>query len=116
VTGWSGRVRCAFNGLGLVLRSQDSARIQAIAALAVVVLGVALRVSAPEWCALVLAIALVLTAEALNTSIESAIDVVSPEFHELAGRAKDVAAGAVLIAALGSVVVGLLVFVPHLWR
>jgi diacylglycerol kinase len=77
VTGWSGRVRCAFNGLGLVLRSQDSARIQAIAALAVVVLGVALRVSAPEWCALVLAIALVLTAEALNTSIESAIDVVS---------------------------------------
>jgi diacylglycerol kinase len=116
VTGWSGRVRCAFNGLGLVFRSQDSARIQAVAALAVVVLGVALRVSAPEWCALVLAMALVLTAEALNTSIESTIDLVSPEFHELAGRAKDVAAGAVLIAALGSVVVGLLVFVPHFWR
>jgi len=116
VTGWSGRVRCAFNGLGLVFRSQDSARIQAIAALAVVVLGVALRVSAPEWCALVLAMVLVLTAEALNTSIESTIDLVSPEFHELAGRAKDVAAGAVLIAALGSVTVGLLVFVPHLWR
>jgi diacylglycerol kinase len=116
VTGWSGRVRCAFNGLGLVFRSQDSARIQAIAALAVVVLGVALRVSVPEWCALVLAMALVLTAEALNTSIESTIDLVAPEFHELAGRAKDVAAGAVLIAALGSVVVGLLVFVPHLWR
>lgn len=116
VTGWSERVRCAFNGLGLVLRSQDSARIQAIAALAVVVLGVALRVSAPEWCALVLAIALVLTAETLNTSIESTIDLVSPEFHELAGRAKDVAAGAVLIAALGSVAVGLLVFVPHFWR
>ena len=116
MTGWSGRVRCAFNGLGLVFRSQDSARIQAVAALAVVVLGVALRVSAPEWCALVLAMALVLTAEALNTSIESAIDLVSPQFHELAGRAKDVAAGAVLIAALGSVGVGLLVFVPHLWR
>lgn len=116
VTGWPGRVRCAFNGLGLVFRSQDSARIQAFAALSVVVLGVALRVSAPEWCALVLAIALVLTAEALNTSIESATDLVSPEFHELAGRAKDVAAGAVLIAALGSVAVGLLVFVPHFWR
>ena len=116
MTGWSGRVRCAFNGLGLVFRSQDSARIQAVAALAVVVLGVALRVSAPEWCALVLAMALVLTAEALNTSIESTIDLVSPEFHELAGRAKDVAAGAVLIAALGSVAVGLLVFVPHFWR
>ena len=116
MTGWAGRVRCAFNGLGFVFHSQDSARIQAIAALAVVVLGVALRVSAPEWCALVLAMALVLTAEALNTSIESTIDLVSPEFHVLAGRAKDVAAGAVLIAALGSIAVGLLVFVPHLWR
>ena len=116
MTGWSGRVRCAFNGLGLVFRSQDSARIQLIAALAVVVLGVLLRVSAPEWCALVLAMALVLTAEALNTSIESIVDLASPEFHVLAGRAKDVAAGAVLIAALGSVAIGLLVFVPHVWR
>ena len=113
MTGWSGRVRCAFNGLGLVFRSQDSVRIQAIAALAAVVLGVALRVSAPEWCALVLAIALVLTAEALNTSIEAVVDLVSPEFHQVAGRAKDVGAGAVLIAALGSIVVGLLVFGPH---
>ncbi len=116
MTGWSGRVRCAFNGLGLVFRSQDSARIQLIAALAVVVLGVLLRVSAPEWCALVLAMALVLTAEALNTSIELIVDLASPEFHVLAGRAKDVAAGAVLIAALGSVAIGLLVFVPHVWR
>ena len=116
VTGWSGRVRCAFNGLGLVFRSQDSARIQLIAAFAVVVLGVLLRVSAPEWCALVLAMALVLTAEALNTSIELIVDLASPEFHVLAGRAKDVAAGAVLIAALGSVAIGLLVFVPHVWR
>ena len=116
MTGWSRRVRCAFNGLGLVFRSQDSARIQLIAALAVVVLGVLLRVSAPEWCALVLAMALVLTAEALNTSIELIVDLASPEFHVLAGRAKDVAAGAVLIAALGSVAIGLLVFVPHVWR
>ena len=116
MTGWSGRVRCAFNGLGLVFRSQDSARIQLIAAFAVVVLGVLLRVSAPEWCALVLAMALVLTAEALNTSIELIVDLASPEFHVLAGRAKDVAAGAVLIAALGSVAIGLLVFVPHVWR
>ena len=116
MTGWSGRVRCAFNGLGLVFRSQDSARIQLIAALAVVVLGVLLRVSAPEWCALVLAMALVLTAEALNTSIELIVDLASPEFHVLAGRAKDVAAGAVLIAAFGSVAIGLLVFVPHVWR
>ena len=68
-----------------------------------------------EWCALVLAMAMVLTAETLNTAIEAIADLVSPGFHPLAGRAKDVAAGAVLIAALGSVAIGLLVFGPHLW-
>jgi undecaprenol kinase len=66
----------------------------------VVVLGVALRVSAPEWCVLVLAIALVLTAEALNTSIESAIVYVSSRVPRARRTPKDVAAGAVLIAAL----------------
>jgi diacylglycerol kinase len=115
VTGWPARFRCSIDGIGVVFRTQDSARIQAIAAVAIVALGLELQVSIAEWCALVLAMTLVLTAEALNTSIESTIDLVSPEFHELAGRAKDVAAGAVLIAALGSVAVGLLVFVPHLW-
>ena len=80
VTGWSGRVRCAFSGLGLVFRSQDSARIQAIAAIVVVALGLALQVSTPEWCALVLAMTLVLTAEAMNTAIESVVDLASPDF------------------------------------
>src|SRR5580765_2661843 len=115
VTGWSGRVRCASSGLGLAFRSQTSAQVQATAAVAVIGLGVALGVSTLEWCALVLAMAMVLTAETLNASIEALVDLVSPDFHPLAGRAKDVAAGAVLIAALGSVAIGLLVFGPHLW-
>ena len=115
VTGWSGRVRCAFGGLGLVFRSQASAQLQAMAGVAVIGLGVALGVSAIEWCALVLAMSLVLTAEALNTSIEAIVDLVSPDLHPLAGRAKDVAAGAVLIGALASVAIGLLVFGPHVW-
>jgi diacylglycerol kinase (ATP) len=55
------------------------------------------------------------TAEALNTAIELVIDLVSPDVHPLAGRAKDVAAGAVLISACGAVVVGILVFAPHLF-
>jgi diacylglycerol kinase (ATP) len=108
-------VRCSIYGVGIVFRSQDSARIQALAGVTVVLLGFALRVSTTEWCALVLAIAVVFTSEALNTSIEAIVDLVSPEFHPLAGRAKDVGSGAVLIAALGSSVVGLLVFVPHLY-
>ena len=98
-----------------MVRTQDSARIQAIAAAAVIGLGLAMHVSPTEWCALVIAIAMVLTTEALNTSIEAIVDLVSPEFHPLAGRAKDVASGAVLIAAIGSMAIGLLVFAPHVW-
>ena len=86
-----------------------------MAAVAVISLGLAFGLSAMEWCALVLAMAMVLTAETLNTSIEAIADLVSAGFHPLAGRAKDVAAGAVLVAALGSVAIGLLVFGPHLW-
>ena len=114
VTGWAARFGCSIAGIAVMFRSQDSARIQAIAAAAVVALGLALQVSTAEWSALVLAIALVLIAEGLNTSIEAVVDLVSPEFHELAGRAKDVGAGAVLIAAVASAAIGLLVFGPHL--
>ena len=66
-----------------------------------------------DWCWIVLAIISVWTAEALNTAFEFLTDVASPEFHPLAAKAKDVAAGAVLIAAMGSVVIGLLVLGPY---
>jgi diacylglycerol kinase (ATP) len=69
-----------------------------------------------EWCWMTLAIIGVWLAEALNTAIEFLTDLVSPEFHPLAGKAKDVAAGAVLIAAIGAVVIGMFVFGPHLLR
>ena len=70
--------------------------------------------SGPEWCWIVLAIMAVWTTEALNTALELLADVASPEFHPLVEKAKDVAAGGVLISALGSVVIGLLVIGPHL--
>jgi diacylglycerol kinase (ATP) len=69
-----------------------------------------------EWCWMTLAIIGVWLAEALNTAIEFLTDLVSPEFHPLAGKAKDVAAGAVLIAAIGAGVIGMFVFGPHLLR
>lgn len=74
------------------------------------------KVTAIEWCVLLLAIGLVWTAEALNTAIEVAIDLVSPDYHELAGKSKDVAAGAVLIASIISASVGLVIFWPHFAR
>ena len=71
------------------------------------------RLSNAEWCWIILAIISVWTAEALNTAFEFLTDVASPEFHPLAGKAKDVAAGAVLITAIGSVLIGLLIFGPY---
>ena len=74
-----------------------------------------MQISAGQWCWIVLAVMAVWTAEALNTAFEFLTDVASPAFHPVAGQAKDVAAGAVLIAALGSIVIGCLVFGPHVW-
>jgi diacylglycerol kinase (ATP) len=104
----------AGRGLRTILVSQHNARIHAAATLAVLAAGIGLRVSRLEWLCLILATALVWTAEALNTALEFLCDVASPEFHPLVEKAKDVAAGAVLISAFGAALVGLLIFVPHL--
>jgi diacylglycerol kinase (ATP) len=107
-------VRFALRGLALMLRSQHNAWVHAVATVAVLALGLLLGVTAAGWCGLVLAMMAVWTAEALNTALELLADVASPEFHPLVAQAKDVAAGAVLLSALGSVVIGLLILGPPL--
>lgn len=93
--------------------TQHNAWLHAIATAVVLIAGFSVGLSRLEWCAVVLAMMAVWTAEALNTAIELVIDLVSPDMHPVAGRAKDIAAGAVLIAACGAVIVGILVFAPH---
>lgn len=107
-------VQFAVRGIGVMLRSQHNAWLHLTATTAVVITGFSLRLPAGDWCWLVLAIISVWTAEALNTAFEFLADVASPEFHPLVERAKDVAAGAVLIAACGALVIGLLVLLPPL--
>ena len=97
-----------------MIASQHNAWLHAIATLLVTVLGLFLRLGTAEWCLVVLAMMSVWTAEALNTAFEFLTDVAAPEFHPLAEKAKDIAAGSVLIAAIGSVIIGVLVFGPHL--
>ena len=112
-----GRVRSfghALRGVGLVVRTQPNAWIHALATVAVLAAGLFFSLSVIEWCLVVLTVLAVWIAEALNTAIERLGDAVSPEHHPLVGQAKDVAAGAVLIAAGGSVVVGALIFGPRL--
>ncbi len=113
---FTGRIRsiyCALNGIAVMLMSQRNAWVHAVATIAVTVAGFYCGLTKSEWCWIVLSIIAVWTAEALNTAFEFLTDVASPEFHPLAGKAKDVAAGAVLISAIGSVIIGLIIFGPH---
>ena len=106
----------AFAGLWYLLSTQRNAQIHCLVGACAVALGAALRIERWEWLALVLTIALVLAAEGLNTAIEAAVDLATVARHPLAKIAKDVAAGTVLICAIASVVVGCIVFLPHLWQ
>ena len=103
----------AIRGILLVVRTQHNAWIHALATLAVIGTGLMLNVSRGEWIALVFAIGLVWTAEALNTAIEFLADEVSQEKRERIGNAKDAGAAGVLLASIAAAIVGLIVFVPH---
>ncbi len=105
----------ALRGIGILIRSQHNAWIHLFATALVVLLGIGLGVTRIEWCLLVIAIMVVWVAEGLNTSLELLADYCSSEHDPLIGRAKDVAAGAVLLAAMGAVAVGAFVFLPHLF-
>jgi diacylglycerol kinase (ATP) len=104
----------AGRGIVTMLASQHNAWVHAAATLIVVAGGVGFGVSRIEWLVLVLAVVAVWTAESLNTALEYLCDVASPEFHPLVEKAKDVAAGAVLVCALGAVICGAIVFWPYL--
>ncbi len=105
----------AFQGLGYLVRTQRNARIQITIAILVTALGVWLGLPLDHWAILVLSMALVITAEAANTVIEVLLDWIQPEYHPKAKVVKDVAAGAVLLSASLSVIVGLLILGPPLW-
>jgi diacylglycerol kinase len=99
----------AFAGLRAAWRSEPNLRIHGAVAVAVLAAGALLRLGPLQWGLLVFAIALVVVAELLNSAIEAVVDLVSPEEHPLAGRAKDVAAAAVVVAVVAAVGIGALV-------
>jgi diacylglycerol kinase (ATP) len=116
VTGRLRSMRYALQGIRTMLAGQHNAWVHAGATAAVIAAAAILRVDRLEWCMLILAMMAVWTAEALNTAFEFLCDVASPDFHPIVAKSKDVAAGAVLLSAIGSVAVGLLIFLPHLLR
>jgi len=113
---FTGRIRSfkyAFVGIFHLLRSQHNAWIHALATILVVSAGLYFQLTAAEWCWIVLAITSVWTAEALNTAFELLSDATTKDFDPLIGRAKDVAAGAVLLTAIGASTIGLIIFWPR---
>ena len=105
--------RYAFSGIGYMLRSQHNAWVHLAITVAVCLAGWWFGVSAADWRWLIVAIVLVWVAETVNTAFEYLCDVVSPEFHVSVARAKDIAAGAVLICAGGAALIGISTFWPY---
>ena len=108
--------RYAFAGLGYLLRTQFNFRVELAIGSVAIATGVGARLERWEWALLTLTIALVLAVEALNTAIENAVTLSSPNVDPRAKVAKDAAAAGVLIAAAASIVVGVVVFGPRLAR
>lgn len=106
----------AFAGCGYVLRTQRNAWIHALVTLAVIMVCGWLRLPRWDWALIIVAICMVWVAEFFNTALEAVVDLSSPQPHVLAKVGKDVAAAAVLIAAAGAVVIGLLIIGPPLWK
>lgn len=104
----------AFNGIRMFVLNEHNAWIHCTVAVCVIIAGFVFGVSVTEWCLIALCIGMVLAAEAVNTAVENIVDLVSPEYNALAGKAKDIAAGAVLVTAISAAVVGCIIFVPKL--
>ena len=106
--------RYAFKGVVSLFAKEHNARIHAVAAVCAVAAGFIFDISNMEWIAVVIAIGMVMAAEAFNTAIEYLADFVSPGHNEYIGKAKDVAAGAVLILAVCAVVIAMVIFIPKM--
>ena len=108
------RFKYAFEGIFFAFKTQTNIYIHIIISVLVIIAGFIFKINRVEWLFIIFAIGLVLAAELLNTAIETLVDLVSPTYNEKAGQVKDVAAGAVLIAAIVSVIIGGIVFLPRI--
>ncbi len=96
------------------MQTQENAQIHLFAIVLVTIVGFLLKIDKSEWSVIIIAFTMVLAAEGFNTAIEFVVDLVSPDYHPLAGKAKDVAAAAVLITAIGAVLIGCIIFLPKI--
>jgi undecaprenol kinase/diacylglycerol kinase (ATP) len=105
----------AIKGIAAVARSEQNFKIHIVSVLVVSVTGSILHISATEWVVICLCFGSVTSAELLNSAIEKLVDLVSPEYNVKAGLIKDIAAGAVLVLAVMSAIIGGIIFIPKLF-
>jgi len=106
----------AFKGISTLYKTGGNILIHFTAALIVLSMAYIFKVSAIEWTILLICIAVVIAAEAMNTSIEKLTDMVSPDFNKEAGKIKDIAAGAVLVLAIMAAIIAIIIFYPYCCR
>ncbi|WP_240842426.1 diacylglycerol kinase [Acidaminobacter sp. JC074] len=104
----------AWQGLITAFKDERNFRIELVMGIMVIILSFILKISILEWTAIVFCIVLVLIAELFNSALEHLVDLFSPEYHEHAKKAKDIAAAAVLTISMGTVVIGSIIFIPKL--
>lgn len=107
-------VKCALNGIKYVYETQRNIIFQNIIGILVLVCGILFKITKIEWLILVITIASVLISEFFNTAIETTVDLCTEERNEKAKNAKDVAAGAVFLTSTNAIIVGIIIFVPHI--
>ncbi|MEL0456463.1 diacylglycerol kinase family protein [Flavobacteriaceae bacterium SZ-1-7] len=105
----------AFKGALLLLKTESSIKIQFVIAILVTAAGFYFDISSTEWCLQILAIAFVMGIEGVNTAIEDMANFIHPEFHTKIGIIKDIAAGAVFIASVFAVIIGLIIYIPKIF-
>lgn len=105
----------AFRGLKFFFLSQHNAWVHSLSVVLVIALGVGLKISTAEWIWVIFAIGLVFVAEIFNTALEELVDLVSPTYHARAGLAKDLAAAAVLFAAIVAATIAAIIFFPKIY-
>jgi Diacylglycerol kinase len=106
-------IQHAMHGIAEMLKSEHNAWIHLFATILTIFSAYYFKLKTNEWCFLILAIISVWVSEALNTAFEFLCDVASPEFHPLVKKSKDVAAGAVLLSAIGAITIALVIFLPY---
>lgn len=104
----------ALKGAWILLRSEPSIQVQTGITILMTIVGFIFDISITQWILQILAIGLVISIEGMNTAIEAIADFVHPDFHKKIGHIKDIAAGAVMVAAITAIIIGLLIYIPYL--